>query len=78
MKSAYGASLALVLCLSFLATSFAADRSTVRGTIKDFEVVDGEESRPGRSIPSRRRTDPALSASSPFKIRVPSLVAFRR
>ena len=35
MKSAYGASLALVLCLSFLATSFAADRSTVRGTIKD-------------------------------------------
>jgi vitamin B12 transporter len=35
MKSAYGASLALVLCLSFFATSFAADRSTVRGTIKD-------------------------------------------
>jgi vitamin B12 transporter len=35
MKSAYGACLALVLCLSFFSTSFAADRSTLRGTIQD-------------------------------------------
>jgi vitamin B12 transporter len=35
MKSVYGASLALALCLSFLTPSFAADRSTLHGTIKD-------------------------------------------
>ncbi len=35
MKSVYGACFALALCLSFLATSFAADRSTLHGTIKD-------------------------------------------
>ena len=35
MKSVYGACFALALCLSFLATSFAADRSSLHGTIKD-------------------------------------------
>lgn len=35
MKSVYGACFTLALCLSFLATSFAADQSTIRGTVTD-------------------------------------------
>ncbi len=35
MKSVHGACFALAVCLSLLSTSFAADRSTLHGTIKD-------------------------------------------
>jgi len=44
-----------------------------RWNIKDFEVVDEEEWCAPYKPRDLESADPALSAGSPFKIRVPSL-----